>query len=382
MPNTTSQRGRGGALAVAVMVATSLSLTPSVHAQQQQKPPAAKKPAAKSKSSAKPKRLGRKQAEAELRAGYAALQAKDTKKAIAALTRAIDAGTLRRKEIAKALYYRGIAYRTSEKPAKAISDLTSSLWLKGALTKKERADALAQRKQAYASAGVGGSLLAAPSSASSVAVAPTTSNSAAKPAAKKSKSTPKPSSKVASGPVGTWKSTTNPSPLPSTTGSTSSGGSGNPVSGVTSFFSNLFSGGSQSAAQPKSQTAALAKPNPNGTEPSVSSWSSNKKAKPVAKPAKARTAAVAKPAKPSGNYQIQVASYRDKGQADAAARQLAKKFGGQLSGRKPVVESTVVAGMGQFYQVRIKRFRNAKEPAALCKKLIAGGLDCFVRRSK
>ena len=47
--------------------------------------------------------------------------------------------------MAKALFYRGVAYRQQRKPAQAISDLTSALWLKGGLGGSDRADALQQR---------------------------------------------------------------------------------------------------------------------------------------------------------------------------------------------------------------------------------------------
>ena len=377
MPRTVLQEFGTGALAFAIMIAIGVTLPSAAYAQQ--KPtPSGKKSA--EKKNAKPKRLSRKQAEAELRDGYKALQAKEAKQAIAALTRALDAGSLQRKEMAKALYYRGIAYRTSDRAAKAISDLTSSLWLKGALTKKERADALKQRKLAYSSAGIGGGLLSAPSSSSSVAVTPETNARSTKPSAKQ----PKPKEKTKSSDAGSWKSTTNAKPLPKTTGSTSSSSAGNPVAGVTSFFSNLFTPSSQSTGQSQSQTATLSKPSPGASSTSVSSWSSKKKKKAPSTTtrAAARPAAKAKPAKPAGNYQIQVASYRSRSRADAVVRRITKNFGGLLSGRKPVVEANVVTGMGQFYQVRIKRYRNAREPATLCKKLIAGGLDCFVRRGK
>ncbi len=47
--------------------------------------------------------------------------------------------------MARALYMRGVAYRQQSKPAQAISDLTSALWLKGGLAAEDRADALKQR---------------------------------------------------------------------------------------------------------------------------------------------------------------------------------------------------------------------------------------------
>ena len=56
--------------------------------------------------------------------------------------------------MAKALLYRGIAYRQQKKPAQAIADLTSALWLKGGLAEADRSDALKQRTSAYQEAGL------------------------------------------------------------------------------------------------------------------------------------------------------------------------------------------------------------------------------------
>ena len=56
--------------------------------------------------------------------------------------------------MAKALLYRGIAYRQQKLPAQAIADLTSALWLKGGLGESDRADALRQRTSAYQEAGL------------------------------------------------------------------------------------------------------------------------------------------------------------------------------------------------------------------------------------
>jgi hypothetical protein len=57
--------------------------------------------------------------------------------------------------MAKALYYRGTAYRKQGKPAQAISDLTTAVWLKGGLSDSDRAQATEQRQLAYSEAGLG-----------------------------------------------------------------------------------------------------------------------------------------------------------------------------------------------------------------------------------
>jgi tetratricopeptide (TPR) repeat protein len=52
-----------------------------------------------------------------------------------ALTTVLNGGNLPPAIMAKALLYRGIAYRQQKKPAQAIADLTSALWLKGGLVR-------------------------------------------------------------------------------------------------------------------------------------------------------------------------------------------------------------------------------------------------------
>lgn len=63
-------------------------------------------------------------------------------------------GGLDQKRMARALAIRGQAYRRDKKPAQAISDLQSALWLKGGLSESERAAALAARAEAYRDAGL------------------------------------------------------------------------------------------------------------------------------------------------------------------------------------------------------------------------------------
>ncbi|MEQ1712431.1 MAG: hypothetical protein ABL908_13655, partial [Hyphomicrobium sp.] len=74
--------------------------------------------------------------------------------AVQSLTLAL-AGGLPSQQMARALYYRGLAFRKQAKPAQAISDLTSAIWLKGGLADAERASAIESRAAAYREAGLG-----------------------------------------------------------------------------------------------------------------------------------------------------------------------------------------------------------------------------------
>ncbi len=88
-----------------------------------------------------------------LSAGAEALGGGQYKQAARTLTQAMRSDTLSAAQIAKALYLRGVAQRNLDKPAHAISDLTSALWLQG-LSKQELAQAHLNRGLAYEAVGM------------------------------------------------------------------------------------------------------------------------------------------------------------------------------------------------------------------------------------
>jgi hypothetical protein len=93
-------------------------------------------------------------AQKEIEAGIASLEAGKTDIAVQRFTAALSGGSLPSPLMAKALYYRGVAFRRHGKPVQAISDLTSALWLKNGLDASERVAALAMRAAAYRDAGL------------------------------------------------------------------------------------------------------------------------------------------------------------------------------------------------------------------------------------
>lgn len=133
---------------------------PAMAALAQQSPPSAQPGAAARPAAAKP--ASKKQAEkadpaaaqAEVENGVNALAQGRFDAAVASLTSALSASSLPQNQTARALYYRGVAYRRQAKPAQAISDLTNALWIKGGLTDEQRQDALQQRSGAYREAGL------------------------------------------------------------------------------------------------------------------------------------------------------------------------------------------------------------------------------------
>mgnify|MGYP002620224164 CR=1 FL=1 len=88
-------------------------------------------------------------------AGIRAFESGDMAAAEKQLTTALSGGGLPSAQMARALYFRGSASRRLGKPAQAISDLTTAVWLKGGLSDAERAKATEERQLAYREAGLG-----------------------------------------------------------------------------------------------------------------------------------------------------------------------------------------------------------------------------------
>jgi len=388
----------------------------------------APKPAAEGPAKAKPKTAP--PSEKLYNAGIKAYEAGKHADAIKHLGAAIRAGGLQKPQIAKALYYRGLAFRKKGKPGQAISDLTSAYWLNEGLTTAQRSDALSNRNAAYREAGISN----APAASEAVVVAPepavksapssgastsgwetATLGKTASPAANASSTSQAPA--VAAAPAS--KSST------SASDSSDSGSSGS-VGGFFSSITSLFTGGGSSSSQSApSQSKNLDTTASIATKPETSSWTQTTQvaaAPPPAKPTKPAQAATpfatqvavapppAKPKKPAqittpfttqvaaatppavaaqpskpkvtsaplGKYRLQVAAVRSRSEADAVAASLMQKYGSKLGQRRPVVDEAVIGSMGTFYRVRVGPYANAKEPQQLCGTLRTSGFDCLV----
>jgi len=88
-------------------------------------------------------------------AGTKAYEAGDMAGAEQQLSVALSGGGLPNAQMARALYLRGAAYRKLGRPAQAISDLTTAVWLKGGLSDTDKAKATEERQLAYREAGLG-----------------------------------------------------------------------------------------------------------------------------------------------------------------------------------------------------------------------------------
>jgi hypothetical protein len=369
-------------LALAVSAAAALGMVCAVSVEAQAPPKSAAKAKAKAKAAkqaepekeqgedapaAKPKKTKQDPAQAQktIESAVKLLEAGKASEAAQALTTVLSGGNLPPAIMAKALLYRGIAYRQQRLPAQAIADLTSALWLKGGLAESDRADALRQRASAYQEAGLtegGGSIAPAVPGA---ARAPTRTASAAQDWS---------TATTNAGASGNLASPARSEP----TAPAQSGGGWS----LTNAFAGLFGGSSSgsTAAPPPSApatTASIEPARPQAAEPSAprqrtSAWSRNTEVH--GGPA----AASSPPAKPEGRFRIQVGMVRTQDEAQALAAKVRREHTAVLAAREPEVDQAVVGNMGSFYRVRVGPFATQADGQAACAKLKGSGLDCMV----
>jgi hypothetical protein len=328
-------------------------------------------------------------------AGAKAFEAGKLGEAAQAMSTALAAGGLTSAQMAKALYYRGVAYRKEGKTAQAISDLTAAIWLKNGLSDADRAAAIDSRQGAYREAGLESPTEPAPFDPDKTVAATTTKPVAGgwETATAGSSESPAPvvSSPappiVAAAPADSGVPTSLSAMPPDSSPTTSSGAS---LGGVGSFFNNLFSGGSASSQEPAPQpvqpsavpvTTSSTTPPAEPVEPAAD-WGVQTQVSP-AKPAKIAandaTAATpppvaAKPAASGGKYRLQVATARSRDEALRLAQDVKQRLGQA----EPEIDEAVFGNMGTFYRVRLGPYANADVPEQLCTSLKPHGFDCFV----
>lgn len=283
--------------------------------------------------------------------GVTHLEAGRLDAAVSSLTSALAAGSLPAAQTARALHYRGVAYRRQGKPAQALSDLTSALSVRNGLTETQRAESLKERAAAYRDAG-----LPDQSEADTIKVA--------------TKSAPDTTASGGVATTGTARTGNEPSAAPS------SGG----------FFSSLFGGGAKTEAAPAPPPA----PAPASPVQTAAAWGSGTqvrsdpvppepKAEAVARPAAAAAPAVKTKATatPSGTVLVQVALVRNRSEAEAIASRIQAKHAKALAGRQTTIDEVVLGNMGTLYRLRVGPYAAVADSNALCARLRSEGLDCM-----
>jgi cell division protein FtsN len=349
------------ALAAAAAIALAATGAPQGVAQAPAKAGATKAPAKEADSeaeadTAKRKRQDPVEAERAIDAALQQLEAGKSAEAAHALTGVINGGGLPPAIMAKALLYRGIAYRQQKKLAQAIADLTSALWLKGGLSEAERGDAVKQRAAAYQEAGLadsGGPV--APAVPNATRGTRTASAGGTSPEA----ATPPSSSGGWSNPFAGWfggassAPSSPPQPAPATTGSIET-----PPQ-------------AHAAPRPNPQPPAVSGSNPQpGTK--TSAWTSQTQVR-----GGAGSESVAG-ARPEGRFRIQLGMLRTEAEAQALSARVKREHPDALGARETEIDEAVVGNMGSFYRVRVGPFASAQEGQAACAKLKGAGIDCLL----
>jgi hypothetical protein len=294
------------------------------------------------------------------------LETGKAEQAVQALTAVLTGGNLPPAIMAKALFYRGIAYRQRKMPAQAIADLTSALWLKGGLSERDRADALRQRSSAYQEAGL--TEVADQSVAAAVpgaSPAPTRTASVGKSWGTSTSATPAAGEREPAVPATSREAP----PAPAQTGGW----------GIPNPFAGLFASAPSTAADRPAPAAPETTASIPDTAPSAapatarrqtSAWSRNTEVHSGATPAVA--------AKPEGRFRIQVGMVRDEDQARQIAAKVEREHAAVVTSRQTQIDQAVVGNMGSFYRVRVGPFASQQEGQAACAKLRGSGLDCLV----
>ncbi len=347
-------------IALAGMLAVPLAGASSVSAQTVATPKGAKAGgASQNDESAGAPKADAASAQRGVEAGIKSFQEGKLEAATQQLSAALSTGKLPPPQVARALYYRGLAYRGQSKPAQAIADFTSALWLKNGLDATQRADALQNRGAAYREAGLSDQADGDEKKAASAAG----QTSASRPSGAQTASASSPSS--------------------TQTASSSSGGFG-------SFFGNIFGGSSsvsasnQSADQPQEKVLS----SPPRVATAWSTATEVKAEKTVATVPAAVVTGSPPPAAPptprarssaaAGGIHLQVATVRSQSEARSIAARLKQMGVSDTAGVETEIDETTVGNMGTLYRVRIGPFANNDDPRTLCVKLRGSGLDCLI----
>lgn len=272
-------------------------------------------------------------------AAIAAYEAGRIEPAIQQFTAAISAGGMPTQLLARAYYFRGAAYRKQGKPAQALTDLTSALWLKNGLTDSERKLAIEERSAAYRDAGLPDQTIET-------------------------------AAKAASQPQ------------------TDEGGS-------TGFLGNLFGGGSSAA---KTAAPAAAKSAPVETAAVATApqgWQAATKSPDAPSSGAVRAAGGGTPAKgwaantvstgttsvPAGaTFRLQIATLRTRAEAQELAARLKADNKADLVNRETEVIETPMASLGNIYRIKVGPFADVGQAQSVCAKIRNGGQDCMIVR--
>jgi hypothetical protein len=287
-----------------------------------------------------PQKAGKKgqdpaEAQRTIEAALKQLQAGRAEQAVQAMTTTLGGGNLPPAMMAKAFYVRGMAHRQLGRPAHALSDLSSALWLKGGLGGDERADATKEKAAAYADAGLAGR------GEAEIADARKKPSGGNWLSGLFASSDPPPRPPKATAPVERVEAPVAKAPPP-----------------VPSGWSSKTELAAAPAAEPPKADAA---PPPRAVLPRT------EPAPPPADP----------PARADGRYLVQLAAVRTEAEAQAMAARAKREQAALLGSREVRIDRVVVGNMGAFYRARLGPFASSDETEMVCVRLQGTGIDCM-----
>jgi hypothetical protein len=278
--------------------------------------------------------------EKSLRAGIRAYVTGDFKLAVPLLGVALQ-GSLSSDQAARALFYRGLAYRKQGMPGRALSDLTRALQQPDGLSAAERSDAEENRIAASQEAGL--------PSVDSVVVSRVATEGVQEPVAALPISAPvampSASKAMVTGSVA-------PAPVPTESKAI--------VTGWVTPAVETPQPGTNWSDTVQVTLAELPPPTPVATVPV------------------ATVSAPEVPAGPPKDFNLQIATVNSRSEAFALSVRLTSQYGSEFGRRRLVVSEVQGENQARAYRVRLGPYANPEEPQRVCDSLHAGGYECLV----
>jgi cell division septation protein DedD len=290
------------------------------------------------------------EAQRVIEAAQKQLQAGKAEQAVQALTATVAGGNLPPAILAKALYVRGVAHRRQGRPAQAISDLASALWLRGGLGGDEREEAVKEKAQAYADAGLADS---------------------GEGRAPKTKSAAEGSNWLSGIFAGGSQEPPGPPPAPKISAVPAERAETPPPSAPKASAPKVAVGAAWTSKTEVETITTEAEETPPSAPPPKSGPPK------AAKTAKATPSPEPSAKKAEGRYLVQLAAKRTEEEALALAAKAKREHASLLGSRSQSLDRAVFGNMGAFYRVRFGPFESAQETQSVCAKLQGSGIDCL-----
>ncbi len=294
---------------------------------------------------------------------YKLIQEDETAKAVEQLNALLEEAPEDSATAAKAMLLRGQAYAKAGRNVQALSDFNAALWLKD-LNASQRKDAVAGRKAVLAELGLaeedaapGAAEASEPGATASIPTSIPTSTDSDEPVeapAQETASAPESSSNL--------QPANEPAAAAWQTEVEAAQSEPEESSGIGSFFSNLFGGGSdEPEPAPRRETETA----------STSGWSAST----------TETAATTASGE-SRQYRVQLASVGTREGAESEVRRLSRLLGDALEGETPSILRADTDSGNTYYRIVVGPKPSRDVASTMCETFKSRGVDCLVVSSR